>query len=133
MLVYRQSETTPKGAVFLYTEYRIRKKCAAKAAHLILLVHFLQSVLAGEVCTALLVEAHELDPSHVAQVQNVFDLFHAAVLQLGDVNHAVVAGSDLNECADGQDADNLAVVQLANLGNEADVVDDLLGSVSSGD
>ena len=97
----------------------------------LLVSHFLQSVLAAEVCTALLVEAHELDPSVIAQVQNVLDLLNAAVLQLGDVNHAVVTGSNLNECADGQDADDLAVVQLANLGDEADVVDHLLGSVSS--
>jgi len=28
--------------------------------------HFLQGVFAAEVCAALLVEAHELDPGHVA-------------------------------------------------------------------
>ena len=31
-----------------------------------LTLHFLQSVLAAEVCTALLIEAHELDPGHIA-------------------------------------------------------------------
>ena len=42
-----------------------------------------------------------------------------------------MAGSNLNECADGQDSYDLAVVQLADFGNEADVVNDLLSSVSS--
>ena len=54
------------------------------------------------------------------------------VLELGDVDHAVLAGSELHECADGQDADDLAVIQLADLGNEADVVDHLLGHIAGG-
>ena len=90
----------------------------------------LQGILAAEVRAALLIEAHELDPRHVADVQNVLDLFDAAVFELGDVDHAVVARSDLDERADRQDADDLAVVQGADLGDEADVVDHLLGGVA---
>ena len=92
--------------------------------------HFLQGIFAAEVCTTLLIEAHKLNPSHIAQVQHVLNLLNAAVLQLGDVHHSVVTGSNLYECANGQDANYLAVVELANLGNEADVVHHLLGSVS---
>ena len=90
----------------------------------------LQGILAAEVRAALLIEAHELDPRHVADIQNVLDLFNAAVFKLGDVDHAVVARGDLNERADRQDADDLAVVQGADLGDEADVVDHLLGGVA---
>ena len=39
-----------------------------------------------------------------------------------------MARSDLDERADGQDADDLAVVQLADLGDKADVVHHLLGA-----
>ena len=46
------------------------------------------------------------------------------------MHHAVVTRSDLDERADREDADDLAVVQRADLGNEADVVDHLLGSVA---
>ena len=45
----------------------------------LLFSHFLQSVAAGEVCTALLIEAHELDPGHVAQVQNVLTSITSSV------------------------------------------------------
>ena len=41
-----------------------------------------------------------------------------------------MARSDLDERADRQDADDLAVVQGADLGDEADVVDHLLGGVA---
>ena len=59
------------------------------------------------------IEAHELDPRHVADVQNVLDLFDAAVFELGDVDHAVVARGNLNERADRQDADNLAIIPVS--------------------
>ena len=39
----------------------------------------------------------------------------------------VLARSQLDERADGQDADDLAVVQLADLRHEADILDHLLG------
>ena len=48
------------------------------------------------------------------------------------MDHAVLAGSQLDKRADGQDADDLAVVQLADLRHEADIVDHLLGGVAGG-
>ena len=81
--------------------------------------------LAGKVYSAAVVDLGDLDPGHVADVENVLDLLGALELKILDVAHAVLARSKLDECADGDDADDLAVVQRADLGLENDVFDGL--------
>ena len=93
---------------------------------------FLERVLAGEVDAALLVDLGDLDPHHVADLAGVLHLLDALVGQLGDVNQAVLAGSQLHEGAEGHQAHHAAVVQLADLGDEHDIVDALLGGVAGG-
>ena len=101
-------------------------------AGLFLGLDLLQGVLVGEVDAALLVDIGDLDPDHVADVDHVLHLLHPAVGQLGDVDHAVLAGGQLDEGAELEDADHLAVVELAHLGHKHDGLDGLLGGVAGG-
>ena len=52
---------------------------------------FLERVLAGKVDAALLVDLGDLDPGHIADVENVLDLLGALELEVLDVAHAVLA------------------------------------------
>ena len=45
-----------------------------------------ESVLAGEVPAALLVDLHELDPDHIADGDDILDLLDALAVELGDVD-----------------------------------------------
>ena len=48
------------------------------------------------------------------------------------MDHAVLAGGQLHKGAELEDADHLAVVQAAHLGDEDDGLDHLLGGVAAG-
>ena len=89
-----------------------------------------EGVLIGQIHAALLVDLNDLDPDHVADVDHILALLHTAVGELGDVDHAVLAGGELHESAKGQDADHLAVVELAHLGDKDDGLNGLLGGVN---
>ena len=91
-----------------------------------------ESVLAGEVPAALLVDLHELDPDHIADGNDILDLLDALAVELGDVDEAVLARGDLDERAELHQAHNAAIVELADLGHEDDIVDALLRSVARG-
>ena len=65
-------------------------------------------------------------------MDHVLDLLHAALGQLRDVDHAVLTGGQLHEGTEVQDADDLAVIQHPDLGDEDDGVDHLLGDVAAG-
>ena len=52
--------------------------------------------------------------------------------QLGDVHKTVLTGSQLHEGTEGHQAHHAAVVQLAHLGDEHDVIDALLGGITGG-
>lgn len=54
----------------------------------------------------------------------------ALKLKILDVAHTVLAGHKLDKRADGNDARDLAVIELANLGHEHDVVDNGLGCLA---
>lgn len=73
-----------------------------------------------------------LTQGHIAQLQDVFHLVHPVVFQLGDVDHPIVARGDFHKGANGQDADHLAIIELAHLGDEANVVHHLFGGIGSG-
>ena len=90
------------------------------------LAALLESVLAAQVHAAAIVDLLDLDPGVIADIQHVLHLLGALELQVLDVDHAVLAGSQLHESADGDDADDLAVVERADLGYEYDVVNRLL-------
>jgi len=91
----------------------------------------LNSVLFGEVHSALLVNAEELDLDNVAFADNVLNLLNAEVFELGDVNHTFLTGSKFNESSDRNDLCNLTLVDSADLGLEYDALDDLLSSESA--
>src|SRR6185295_17652366 len=65
----------------------------------------------------------------IAFVQLVAYLLYAALRDFGDVQQAVGAGEDLDECAEIDDADNLAQVSLAYFGYRANVGDHLDAAV----
>lgn len=68
-----------------------------------------ESVLAGQVNSALLVDFHYLNDYLVAYGNNILNLLNTAVLKLGNVNHAVLAGSNFNKCAEVHDTNYLAL------------------------
>ena len=82
-----------------------------------------QESLSGQVVTALFVNAHELNGQLVAFLHYVFNLFYETVGQILDMAHTFLAGSKLNECADGDDTGNLTGISCAYLGLEADCFD----------
>ena len=55
----------------------------------------------------------------------VLDLLHAVVGHLGDVQHAVLAGGQLDEGPEVHDAHNLAQIYVADLDVLGDALDDL--------
>ena len=63
----------------------------------------------------------------VAQGQNIFHAVDALFGDLGDVNHALFARSELDECAELLDADNLAREDLSSLEVGGDDLDQLDG------
>ena len=89
----------------------------------------IKSVLAREVESALFVSTEELNLDSVANVANVFNLFCALVVKLGDVNHTFLLGSELNERTDRDDSCNNTFVDCAYFGLEDDTFDYLLSSL----
>ena len=86
----------------------------------------------GEVHPALFVDVGDFHPHHVADVHHVLHLFHPALSQLGDVDHAVLAGGQFHKGAEVQDANHFAVVQHSHLGDKDDGVNHFLGRVTAG-
>ena len=79
---------------------------------------------------ALLVDLKDADLDLVADVEDILDLVDAALGNARDVEQAVLAGQQLNEGAEGLDADDAAGVLLAHLGNLDDGLDALGGGVA---
>ncbi|OQA06589.1 MAG: hypothetical protein BWY66_01788 [bacterium ADurb.Bin374] len=93
---------------------------------------FGQEGLAGEVHAALRVDLDHFHGDFVADVHDVFDLVHAVVVELADVNHAFDAGQDLDERAELHDALHLAGVGLAHFGVFGDLADHVEGLLDRG-
>ena len=81
---------------------------------------------------ALFIDAQYDNLYYIADFYRFTGMTESAVGYLRNVDQAVLARSDFDECAELHQADNAAVVQLANSGNENDLVDGLLGGVGSG-
>ena len=60
-------------------------------------------IAAGEVDSALFIVAEELDSHSVADLADILDLFHAAVIELGYMNKSLLVRCYLDECADRDD------------------------------
>ena len=87
---------------------------------------FTHRVLAGQVDAAAIVDIHDLDPGHVADLEHILNLFGALELEILDLDEAVLARSQLDPCAEvAADVGDLAVVQLADFRLEDDVLDGL--------
>ena len=89
----------------------------------------LGNVLHGEAHSAHLVLAEADNGNLVAQSQDIFHAVDALFCDLGDVNHAFLAGCELNECAELLDADNLALEDLSSLELGGDDLDHLDGFI----
>ena len=88
-----------------------------------------QRVLNGEVHAALLVKTDILHLYNVAKLEHVLNLFDSARSDLGDVNHAFLAGSIFHKASKFLNAGNGTGVDSANLGLKYDGIDISLGSV----
>ena len=86
--------------------FRLR---SALPAQLRFIFSNLGNVLHGEAHSAHLVLAEADNGNLVAQSQDIFHAVDALFCDLGDVNHAFLAGCELNECAELLDADNITL------------------------
>ena len=80
----------------------------------------LQQLFSGKVDAVLTVDFHNLDLDHVADVHDVFDLFHSFFCHLGDVQQTFLARQDLDKRADrslrgAEDLGHAALINLADL------------------
>ena len=64
----------------------------------------------AQVDPALFVDVGDLDPDHITHVHGVLNPADPVIRQLGDVDHAVLAGSQLHKGAELQNAHHLTVV-----------------------
>src|ERR1035441_2764027 len=71
---------------------------------------------AGEPHAALFIHTEALDPDLIAHLDDVLDHLDAEVGQLTDVNQAVLAGQELDKCAELLDGDHSATIDLIDLG-----------------
>src|ERR1019366_2581394 len=71
---------------------------------------------AGEPHATLFVHTEALDPDLIAHFDDVLDHLDAEVGQLTDVDQAVLAGQELDECAELFDGDHSAAIDLVDLG-----------------
>ena len=85
-----------------------------------------QQRLARQIDAALAVDLHDLDHDLVADLDDVFDFIDARRRELADVDEAFLAGQNLHERADRDDARHRAEVGLADHDLFGEVFDDLL-------
>src|SRR5689334_17920609 len=71
---------------------------------------------AREFHAALLVDAEAFDPDFIAHLDDIFGLLDAEVGQFADVAQAVLAREEFDEAAKFLNGDNLATVDLSDLG-----------------
>ena len=87
---------------------------------------FFDDFFQAQIHAVLLVDLDDLDEDDVAHVDDVGDLVHSLFGELGDVDHAVLAGSEVDARAELSlvvlhDLDHLALVHVADF----DVADDV--------
>ena len=78
------------------------------------------------------IDFEELDIHFVAHLQDILDLLGLLPCNLAHMQEAFLAGEDLNEGAELQDAHHLSVVNLARFGNGANIFDALQGGIHGG-
>ena len=83
-------------------------------------------IAAGEVDSALFIVAEELDSHSVADLADILDLFHAAVIELGYMNKSLLVRCYLDECADRDNPRYLTGIDSAYLRLKDYALDDLL-------
>ena len=87
-----------------------------------------QEGLAAELYLAvLLVEGDDLHLELVAHLNEAFEGLGVTPLVLADMHQSFLAGQELHEGAELDNADDLGVVHVAHLGDGADVLDPLEG------
>lgn len=96
-----------------------------------IIVKVIESVLAGEVDSALLVDLGDLDDHLVADRDHVLDLLDPSHIQLGDVDKSFFARCKLDECAEVHQTGDLAFIDRADLGIVDDRLDDRDGAADT--
>ena len=72
---------------------------------------FTHRILAGQIDAAAIVDIHDLDPGHVADLEHILDLFGALELEVLDLDEAILARSQLDPGAEvAADVGDLAVM-----------------------
>ena len=74
-----------------------------------------QRILAGQVDSALLVDLNDLYHDLVPDGNHIFHFFYPILIQLGNMNQAILAGCDFHECAKGHEPNYLALIDCAKL------------------
>lgn len=83
-----------------------------------------KSIAAREVQPALVILRQHLNDNLVADMNCVLDLLGPLNIKLADVDHALLAGSNFDECAEAHQAGNDALVDSADLGIVGNSLDD---------
>src|SRR5207302_8468828 len=82
--------------------------------------------LAREVHAALAIDFGDLDIDLIADIDRILHTLHAVLGQLADVHQPILVGQDLDEGAEGHDADHLAPVVLPDLDFAGQIANQLL-------
>jgi len=86
---------------------------------------------ATEFHATLVIDPDAFDPNRVAHFHNVFDFIDAEIGQLRNVNKAVFAWQDFDECAEFLDRNDCALIDLANRNLLGHAIDDFLGALEA--
>src|SRR4029077_21243008 len=76
---------------------------------------FFKRGFARKFYATLVVNTDAFDPDHVTNFRNIFRSLYPEICQLGNVDEAVPAGENLDECAEFFHRDNAPLISLADL------------------
>src|SRR5260370_18885200 len=76
----------------------------------------------------LVVNTDAFDPDHVANFRNIFRSFYPEICQLGNVDEAVPAGENLDECPEFFHGDDAPLIGLADLDLAGHAADNFFGA-----
>ena len=93
---------------------------------------FFEDLFQAQIYPMLLVDLDDFDEDDVADIDDVGDFVDSLFGELGDVDHAVLAGREVDAGAEltlvvFHDLDDLALVDIADFDVADDVLDDLAG------
>ena len=139
--LFRQTENVPGNGIVPYNVYReaFQPPCknasvavpagrtavaAVPAGRRGILVH---DVVPDQIDPSLRIDLVDLHFQLIPDIDNILHLLHPVIIQLGDMDHAVLAGSQFHKGAEVHNPDHLAGEHVADLDVLRDALDNLPG------